>query len=66
MANSEERYSLEDILAEFRQPGGANIPEQTAKETPPAAEPAQTPEAPAVSEEEMRRQEEALAAAGGD
>lgn len=62
MANSEERYSLEEILAEFKQPGGANIPARTAEKLPSAAEPAPAAEGPAISEEEMRRQEEALAA----
>lgn len=68
MANSEERYSLEDILAEFKQPDRANTPKQTAPAAPPAAKPAQKPRAAApvteapLPEEEMRKQGAALAA----
>ena len=39
MADSEERYSLEDILAEFKEPTGIEKPKQTA-DVPPAAKPA--------------------------
>ena len=66
MANTDDRYSLEDILAEFRQPEGADTARQTAKPAPPAAKP--TPKTAAavshktLSEEEMQRQEAALAA----
>lgn len=70
MANSEEeRYSLEDILLEFKQPEDQDIQKRTAVETPPEAERAPAPAAeqskPAaehLSEEEMRSQEAALAA----
>ena len=65
MANTDERYSLEDILAEFKQPQGADTTKQTAKPEPPVAKPAQKRAAPAgkhLSEEEMQRQEEALKA----
>ena len=62
MANSEERYSLEEILAEFKLSGEVNTAAQTAEKLPPAAEPASGTESPSISDEEMRRQEEALAA----
>ena len=65
MANTDERYSLEDILAEFKQPQGADTTKQTAKPEPPVAKPAQKRAESAgkhLSEEEMQRQEEALKA----
>ena len=65
MANTDERYSLEDILAEFKQPQGADTSKQTAKPEPPVAKPAQKRAESAgkhLSEEEMQRQEEALKA----
>lgn len=62
MANTEERYSLEDILAEFK----STDSEQTGRKDRPAAKPARktenAPAAPDISEEEMRSQEAALAA----
>lgn len=64
MADSEERYSLEDILAEFKEPTGIEKPKQTA-DVPPAAKPARKPapqqDAP-LSEAEMRAQEAAFEA----
>ena len=66
MANSEERYSLEEILAEFKGPGEAKSTKQTAAAAPPAAKP--VPEKPekertaSLSEEEMQAQEAAFAA----
>ena len=62
MANSEEeRYSLEDILLEFKQPEDQDIQKRTAVETPPEAERAPAPAAeqskPAgehLSEEEIQ------------
>ena len=64
MADSEERYSLEDILAEFKEPTGIEKPKQTAV-VPPAAKPARKPapqqDAP-LSEAEMRAQEAAFEA----
>ncbi|MBQ4578714.1 MAG: hypothetical protein IJA84_06590 [Clostridia bacterium] len=65
MADTDERYSLEDILAEFKQPQGAEPAKQTARPVPPAAKPAQkqaTPAGKSLSEEEMQRQEAALQA----
>ena len=65
MAGTEERYSLEEILAEFKQPEGAQTSRRTEQKASPAAKPAPTskPAAePAISEEEMRSQEAALAA----
>lgn len=65
MAGTEEHYSLEEILAEFKQPEGAQTSRQTEQKASPAAKPAPTskPAAePAISEEEMRSQEAALAA----
>ena len=71
MAHSEEeRYSLEDILLEFKQPEKETTPTQTAPKAPPAAEhvpkrlataPAKMPQ-PTLSDEEMQAQEDALAA----
>ena len=64
MADSEERYSLEEILAEFKEPTGIEKPKQTAV-VPPAAKPARKPapqqDAP-LSEAEMRAQEAAFEA----
>ena len=73
MAHSEEeRYSLEDILLEFKQPENQTPPAQTAQKAPPAAEhvpkrlataPMKQPEPrPTLSDAEMQAQEEALAA----
>ncbi|MBR5537790.1 MAG: hypothetical protein IKU58_07815 [Clostridia bacterium] len=66
MANTDERYSLEDILAEFKQPEEAKTARQTAQPAPPAAKPAVKPVMPAsekaLSEAEMERQEAALQA----
>ncbi len=56
----EERYSLEDILLEFKQPESGTPPKQTAQKAPPAAKPVQKPAAPALSEAEMQAQEDAL------
>ncbi len=57
----EERYSLEDILLEFRQPeSGTTTPKQTAPKAPPEAEPAQKPAGSTLSEDEMQAQEDAL------
>ena len=62
----DDDYSLEEILAEFKQPEGAEPAKQTAKQAPPAAKPALKSTAAAshktLSEEEMQRQEAALAA----
>ena len=49
MANSEEeRYSLEDILLECKQPEDQDIQKRTAVETPPEAERAPAPAAEKV------------------
>ncbi len=59
MAHPEdERYSLEDILLEFKRP--EDTPKQTAKPVPPVAKPVQKPDKPALSEAEMQQQEDAL------
>ena len=74
MAHSEEeRYSLEDILLEFKLPENDTPPKQTAPQAPPAAEHvskrlATAPEkeyrspVSSLSDQEMQAQEEALAA----
>ena len=65
MAHSEEeRYSLEDILLEFKLPEKDTTPKQTAPKAPPAAEhvpkrlataPVKKPEPqPSLSDEEMQ------------
>ena len=64
MANTDERYSLEDILAEFKQPERPSV--QTARQAPPAAKPTAKTVMPVtektLSDEEMQRQEAALQA----
>ena len=74
MAHSEEeRYSLEDILLEFKLPENQTPPQQTAPKAPPVAEHVpkrlvtapvkkSDPPTPSISEAEMQAQEEALAA----
>lgn len=62
MADSEERYSLEDILAEFKEPAGTKKPKQTEADVPPAAKPAQKKQDAPLSEAEMRAQEAAFEA----
>ena len=61
MADSEERYLLEDILAEFKDPTGTEKSKQTAN-VPPAAKPARKQQDAPLSEAEMRAQEAAFEA----
>ena len=62
MADFEERYSLEDILAEFKTPGEPAKTKQTAVKAPPAAKPAVEKQDAPLSEAEMRAQEAAFEA----